>query len=144
MSRTFKSLWVAASCLCLLAAGVLVERVAASDEYLATASPLNQLTASATTAYVIDLAQYGPRQRIVLAGNITITAINGARAGLPYDVWFQQDATGSRTVAWPSNIRWQGGSAPTITTTATYQDRITLFWDPLNAQWMAVASQNYH
>lgn len=37
-----------------------------------------------------------------------------------------QDGTGSRTVTWPSNVDWAGGSAPTLTTTANAVDLIKL------------------
>ena len=33
-----------------------------------------------------------------------------------------QDGTGSRTVTWFSTIKWAGGSAPTLTTTASKAD----------------------
>ena len=30
-----------------------------------------------------------------------------------------QDGTGSRAVTWPASVDWAGGTAPTLTTTAT-------------------------
>jgi hypothetical protein len=127
----------------LVAVGVFVERARASDEYLFTSSPINDFTVGTNGALVIDLNQGGPRQRWTLTGNITINAINGARAGLSYDLWLRQDATGSRTVAWPSNIKWAGGSAPTISATALYQDKVTLVWDPASTAWLASVTAAY-
>jgi hypothetical protein len=40
-----------------------------------------------------------------------------------------QDATGSRTVTWPATVKWPGGTAPTLTTTANARDKIALDWD---------------
>lgn len=40
-----------------------------------------------------------------------------------------QDATGSRTVTWPATVHWSGGTAPTLTTTASRVDIITFYWD---------------
>lgn len=115
-----------------------------ADEYLQTASPIADYLVGTNPALVIDFTLGGARQRFTLGGNVTIAGFNGMRAGVPYDLWFKQDAVGSHTVTWPSNMKWQGGSAPTITATAAYQDKIVLVWDPLNATYLAVASQNYH
>lgn len=40
---------------------------------------------------------------------------------------FQQDATGSRTLAQPAGVKWIGGSAPTITATASKYDIFEYF-----------------
>ena len=55
------------------------------------------------------------------AGNITI-AISNEEAGKVFTIGITQDGTGSRTVTWFSTIRWAGGSAPTLTTTASKRD----------------------
>lgn len=52
-----------------------------------------------------------------------------------------QDSTGSRTATWPSTVKWAGGSAPTLTTTANARDKIALDWD--GTQYDAVASLNF-
>ena len=41
-----------------------------------------------------------------------------------------QDSTGSRTATFPASVKWAGGVAPTLTTTATTgTDIITLYFD---------------
>ena len=41
-----------------------------------------------------------------------------------------QDSVGSRTATWPATVEWAGGSAPTLTTTATTgKDLVTFLWD---------------
>lgn len=55
------------------------------------------------------------------AGNITLTVSNEV-VGQCFLVSILQDGTGSRTVTWFSTIRWAGGSAPTLTTTASKRD----------------------
>lgn len=48
--------------------------------------------------------------------------------GQPIRVVVCQDGTGSRTITtWDSSIRWAGGSAPTLTTTASHCDVIAGF-----------------
>lgn len=57
------------------------------------------------------------------AGNITI-ALSGPTTGQSFVIRILQDSVGSRTVTWFSTIRWAGGSAPTLTTTANKVDVI--------------------
>ena len=50
-----------------------------------------------------------------------------------------QDGTGSRTASWHADFKWTGGTAPTLTTTASAIDRIEYFVKASN-QIHAVAS----
>jgi hypothetical protein len=115
------------------------------DEFLATEAPITDLTTITNANLVIDFNQAGPRQRITLTGNVTVTGLANPRSGVFYTIWFKQDATGSRTVAWAAalGIKWAGGSAPTITVTAGKQDQITIIWDQLNQGFLASVIQNF-
>ena len=63
---------------------------------------------------------------VVLGGNRSITFSNVA-TGTAQTLFLCQDGTGSRTISsWPSEMRWQFGSAPTLTTTADKCDIISL------------------
>lgn len=69
----------------------------------------------------LDLS-VGSRHSITMpAGNITI-ALTGETTSQMFVVEITQDGVGSRTVTWFSTIRWAGGSAPTLTTTASKRD----------------------
>lgn len=59
--------------------------------------------------------------KVTLGGNRTL-AISNETAGQVFIIRLLQDATGSRTVTWFSTIRWAGGTAPTLTTTASKAD----------------------
>lgn len=86
---------------------------------------LKTLTDGATVT--VD-AQFGATQRVTLAGNRTI-AFSNFKTGQKVCLRLTQDGTGSRTVTWPSSgvtINWAGGSAPTLTTTASKADWIVL------------------
>jgi len=58
---------------------------------------------------------------VTLGGNRTF-AISNETAGQKFIIRILQDGTGSRTVTWFSTIKWAGGSAPTLTTTAGKAD----------------------
>ena len=67
-------------------------------------------------------------QKVTLGGNRTI-AFDNFVTGQRVCLRLTQDGTGSRTVTWPSSgvtINWSGGSAPTLTTTASKADWIVL------------------
>lgn len=65
---------------------------------------------------------------VTVAGNRTLTFSNG-KSGYTYSVSITQDSTGSRLITWPSTVKWAGGSAPTLTTTAARTDQITFYFD---------------
>ena len=58
----------------------------------------------------------------VTLGANRIFAISNETAGQKFMIRILQDGTGSRTVTWFSTIKWAGGSAPTLTTTANKAD----------------------
>jgi len=62
----------------------------------------------------------GKIRTITLTGNPTITFTNAA-VGQAILIRLIQDGTGSRTVTWPT-IKWPGGAAPVLTTTASKID----------------------
>lgn len=62
---------------------------------------------------------------VTLAGNRTL-AFSNVSVGQVFMLRLKQDATGNRTVTWPSGISWAGGSAPTLTTTANKADMLGL------------------
>jgi hypothetical protein len=96
-------------------------------------------TANTSTAYTISLAN-GSFQILTLTGSATIT-MPTATAGKSFILLLKQDGTGSRTVTW-STVKWPGGTAPTITSTASKQDIFSFFADGTNWYGTTVG-QNY-
>ena len=96
-------------------------------------------SANSSTAITLALTN-GTVQIITLTGNATIT-MPTAVSGKSFIMYLKQDATGSRTVTW-STVKWAGGTAPTITSTASRQDILSFFSDGTN--WFGVVvGQNY-
>lgn len=96
-------------------------------------------TANSSTAITLALTN-GTVQIITLTDNATITMPTAA-AGKSFILFLKQDGTGSRTVTW-STVKWPGGTAPTITSTASKQDIYSFFSDGTNWYGITVA-QNY-
>jgi hypothetical protein len=97
-------------------------------------------TANTSTAYTIDLAN-GSVQILTLTGSCTFT-FPTATAGKSFIMLLKQDGTGSRTVTWPSAVKWPSGTAPTITSTASKLDKYIFTADGTN--WYGSdAGKNY-
>ena len=96
-------------------------------------------SANSSTAITLSLAN-GTVQIITLTGNATIT-MPTAVSGKSFIMYLRQDGTGSRTVTW-STVNWAGGTAPTVTSTASKQDIYSFFSD--GTSWYGVTvGQNY-
>jgi hypothetical protein len=61
---------------------------------------------------------------VTLGGNRTLGNPTNAVAGQSGSIFVVQDGTGSRTLAYSSNWKFPGGTAPTLSTTANAVDRI--------------------
>lgn len=83
-----------------------------------------------STADTIDFSA-GNIQKSTLTDNVTYTFTNPT-TGTQYELWLIQDGTGSRTATWPGTVKWAGGAAPTLTTTAAKIDIIHCSYDGAN------------
>ena len=71
------------------------------------------------------------------AQNETITFTNPTNPSTVQMI-IVQDATGSRTITWSGmTIKWHGGTAPTLTTTANGEDIVSFIWDGTSYYGMA-------
>lgn len=82
--------------------------------------------ASSTATADIDI-ELGNVVDMTLDNSPTLTFTNPAVTGTggSFSLILRQDASGSRTVTWPGVVKWAGGSAPTLTTTASRADIFT-------------------
>jgi hypothetical protein len=90
---------------------------------------------NSSTAITLNLAN-GNVQKLTLTGNCTITLTSpasGAMRSLTLLVF--QDATGSRTITWPGTVKWGNAGTPTLTTTASKMDMISLFTVDGGTNW---------
>ena len=86
--------------------------------------PLTDLgNISGTVALDFDVR--GNYIKATLTGSTTFTVAN-MRTGTTYILMLKQNGTGGYGITWPSGIKWAGGIAPTLTTTASTTTLITL------------------
>jgi hypothetical protein len=87
----------------------------------------------------------GHAQAVTLHGNRTLAFANG-RKGDRYVLVITQDETGSRTLSWPSSVRWPGGSPPAVTdlltSTAHKTDYLVFFYNGVTYDALSIA-RNY-
>lgn len=103
-------------------------------------SPIDNTSPSGSGAF--DLA--GKRQfDIILDENITFTSFLNADEGAKYLFILQQDGVGGRTVTWPSNVKWRGGSAPTITSGVNAIDVVSMVYRNRDATFLADVGQDF-
>ena len=82
------------------------------------------LTDAATIAVDLSL---GNNFSVTLAGNRTLGAPTNTTAGQSGVIVVTQDSTGSRTLAYNSIYKFAGGTAPTLTTTASAVDILAYY-----------------
>ena len=95
-------------------------------------------SANSSTAITLDLTN-GTVQIITLTGTATIT-MPTAVSGKSF-IMFLKTGSGGYSVTW-STVKWPGGTAPTITSTASRQDIYSFFSDGTNWYGTTVG-QNY-
>ena len=95
-------------------------------------------SANSSTAITLDLAN-GTVQNITLTGSPTITMPTAA-LGKSF-ILYLRTGSGSYSVTW-STVKWSGGTAPTVTSTASRMDIYSFFAD--NSNWYGVTvAQNF-
>jgi len=96
---------------------------------------LNVVTFSSTPTFDANL---GNTQKITLTGNVTSSTLSNASAGQSLDFIICQDATGSRTFVWPTNVK--GGM--TIGSTLSTCSAQNFIFDGTNAYALSAGVTN--
>ena len=73
-----------------------------------------------------------PFAKVTLGGNRTLDNPVYLQPGMQYVLIVKQDATGSRTLAYGANYKWENGAAPVLSTAAGATDIITFVCDGTN------------
>ena len=93
----------------------------------------------------IDLTD-GNVHNVTLTANCTFTFSNPPASGTSgsFTLFLNQDGTGSRTATWPGSVKWAGGTAPTLTTTASRTDILVFTTIDSGTIWYgAVSGQDF-
>ena len=102
------------------AGGFAVANLKTAQEFTATQN-FNATTLSDASTVSWD-ASANQVTSVTLGGNRTLGAASNQIDGGVYVISIIQDSTGSRTLSFNSNYKFVGGTAPTLTTTASARD----------------------
>ena len=85
----------------------------------------------------------GQMQEVTLGANLTITSISYPGIGT-YRLRVAQDATGGRTLTWPTAVKAPGGKATglALTSTSNAVDIVDLYWDG-ETTWAKLWGSNF-
>lgn len=72
-----------------------------------------------------------------LGANRTVSTFANPPGGARITLTVTQDATGSRLLTWPSNVRWPAATAPTLTITAAKSDIFNFHYNATTNVWDA-------
>jgi len=118
-------------------AGVAV--LATAQEYTRTHN-FNATTLTDAASISWDLSQ-NQVASVTLTDNRTLSNPTNKVDGAVYILIVKQDGTGSRTLSFDSDYKFAGGTAPTLTTTASKADILTFVCDGTNM--MGIASLQF-
>ena len=102
--------------------GGVANNKAIAPDALTGAQAFITLTDAATTNW--DMST-GFNAKWTLGGNRTL-AVSNPKEGVFYTLLPYQDGTGNRLATWPASFNWGAAGAPTLTTTTSKHDVITL------------------
>lgn len=93
------------------------------------------VTATTGSSYDVDVTE-GTVWDLTLDNNVTIS-FSGEPSSVASSVTLvlTQDGTGGRSVTWPSEVDWPGGSAPSLSTAANATDIVMLFTPDGGTTW---------
>lgn len=74
--------------------------------------------------------------RISMGANITTLTVSNPADGQTINVRFIQDATGSRTVSWPTSFKWPGGASIALSTAANAVDLLVATYFSDTGFWL--------
>lgn len=104
----------------------LAAQLDVDDALLAVLQPVTRnvdtaVLAAGGTQAVSDVTTATSHLYTFGAGNATLT-FPVAGAGKAFVIALKQDGVGGRTITWPGTVKWPGGAAPVLTTTANKTD----------------------
>lgn len=125
----------------------IIGGTAAAAGYFTTLASSGVLTASGTaytptvavvaaTTTTIDCSKSNVF-RVTMGTNVTTLTVSNPKDGQTINIRFKQDATGSRTLAWPASFRWNGGVAQTLSTAANAEDFMSAQYDATDGTFVA-------
>tara|TARA_B100000405_G_scaffold301233_1_gene262224 strand:- start:710 stop:1237 length:528 start_codon:yes stop_codon:yes gene_type:complete len=113
----------------LVATGAIANNAVLNAAQTFTAAQRGAITALTDGATITPDFAAGNNYSVTLGGNRTLANPTNLTAGQSGVIMVSQDSSGSRTLAFGNYWKFAGGTAPTLTTTASAVDVIAFFVD---------------
>lgn len=95
---------------------------------------------NSSTSFAVDWSA-NSAQLITMTGNVTSITFSNPQTGGSYLLRVATGAGSFTATGWPGGVKWAGGTAPTITATASKVDLINFYYD--GTSYYGSYSQNY-
>lgn len=95
------------------------------------------VVAFSATAMAVNCALSNVFATVLTANVTTAPTFSNLKDGQTINWRLKQDATGSRTMTWPTAFDWPGGTVPTLTTTANAVDLLVATYFADTGLWLA-------
>lgn len=95
---------------------------------------------NSSTSFTADWSS-GSAQLVTMTGNVTSITFSNPVTGGAYVLRVATGAGGFTATGWPGTVKWSGGTAPTITATASKVDLINFYYD--GTSYYGSFTQNY-
>lgn len=106
------------------------------------ATPSIAVTFSAT-AMTVDCSRSNVFTTTFTANVTTAPTISNPQDGQTINWFITQDATGSRTMTWPTSFKWAGGTAGVLSTAANSVDLLVATYRSSTGFWYASLSKGF-
>ncbi len=124
-------------------AGIYPETVGASLQQLSyTRGTVQALPLSSTTGTVAVDCSTGNDFSVTIQGTNSTVTMSNPSPGQQVRLYIVQGTGGSATIGTWTNVLWAGGSAPTLTTTATNTDVVELRYNGTLGKWVGTSILN--
>lgn len=97
----------------------LTDSIIKTKDFEVTGAVYQNINSSSTTTFDLSVASFFT---VSLSSSLTIASFDNATASKAQSFALEITNNGSYSVFWPGTIKWDGGSAPTITA-----NKVTLF-----------------
>lgn len=79
-----------------------------------------------------------------LTANVTVApTFTSPNDGQTINWFLTQDATGSRTMTWPTSFKWAGGTVPTLSTAANAVDLLVATYRAATGHWYCTLVKDF-
>lgn len=95
------------------------------------------------TAMVIDCSLSNVFTTTFTANVTTAPTFSNLKDGQTINWFITQDATGSRTMTWPTSLKWPGGAAGVLSTAASSVDLLVMTYRSATGFWYATLSKGF-